>query len=92
MGFKRESGDSQAFNQGCDARCRGEPHTSNPYFSANRTLHGAWDRGWIDADIHYGRPQWMGAAPPWWKWWSPKIVPLPQVKDLAHEKNGKVAS
>jgi len=45
---KEESGylaRARRFNEGCDARLRGEPRTANPYGEGKVTL---WSRDWLD--------------------------------------------
>lgn len=60
--------DPYPFNQGSDARLRGEPEGACPY--AAGTWASAWRRGWRDVDEHWGelvRGRWP-------------FRPLPEVK------------
>ena len=57
----------KAFNEGCDARLRGEPITANPHkhVGGNDDLSAQWARGWKEVHQFYGiEAKWPIAALP----------------------------
>jgi hypothetical protein len=43
----------RAFNDGCDARLRGEKPRDNPHECESRA-HAHWSNGWWDVQEHWG--------------------------------------
>jgi hypothetical protein len=52
-GATRDTATAIAFNQGSDARLRGQPMTANP-FSSGYPEWRYWLMGWQDVDEHWG--------------------------------------
>ncbi len=49
---------TRGFNEGADARFRGEPLSANPYYGVNLEAVRAWAAGWRDMN------DWWGAKAP----------------------------
>lgn len=48
--------ETSAFNEGADARIRGESLHHNPYDNTtDRAARNAWKRGWFDVQEHFGK-------------------------------------
>lgn len=58
--------ETQAFNEGCQARINGEALSRNPY-DHDRAAKRSWKRGWEDADLNWAKEA----------RWQVRILPLP---------------
>lgn len=65
-----------AYNEGCEARLRGEPYRSCPHTRITR-LGVLWREGWRDVELEYGKDaRELNRQAGWEKW---PIAPLPAV-------------